>query len=691
MSFIQIGFLAALAALAIPVIIHLVFRQRAKRVELGTLRFLRVVLEHNARRRRVMRWLLLMLRLACVGLLAFLFARPYLLAARAAGEKQTVVVLIDQSATMELAQQDGTRSIERAVAMVRDLLTQAGANSRFEIAFFDHAIHPLFGSQPVPGGKSAAESRATDPGRSDLLAKLVAPEACHGGTDYGVALEWARDTLAKAPPGPRVLHILTDLQQSGLTWSEVDELPQDVTSHLHDLGRSAVSNLAVTEARPERAWLRPDEQTSLHVTVYNGSPFTANDLPVVLKLASSSGSTGGRTITLREQLKIERGTLESVRFDLPPLADGLWQGTVSIVTEDDLPADNVRHVGLLASKPYQVLLVDGRTSTSPVLSSTYFLESALRLAPAGELYSASPFEPQVMEAGERLPDLKDADVVVLSDVGELGRSDGRALAEFVKAGGGLLVFTGENVTAESTAELSAAGLTVGQVQGIQHATDLPIRLANWDGKHAIFAPFADPQLGDLNRLSFSACTKIVPAGDAHVLARFRGGQPAVLERRVLKGSVVWFASTCDRRWSDWTRSRLYLPLVYQLLGHQSGLSAGGRVRQEVLETQGVVTLPGMAPKMSGTALPPGVHAQDGFTLVVNSSPREAETDRATAEEFANRFGLKIADDAVEAQIAQPQRAIVGTELVDSELWPWLAGMLLVALLAEGLVANRTAG
>ena len=55
MSFIQIGFLGALAALAIPIIIHLVFRQRAKKVDLGTLRFLRVVLEHNARRRRVMR------------------------------------------------------------------------------------------------------------------------------------------------------------------------------------------------------------------------------------------------------------------------------------------------------------------------------------------------------------------------------------------------------------------------------------------------------------------------------------------------------------------------------------------------------------------------------------------------------------------------------------------------------------
>ena len=679
MSFIQIGFLGALAALAIPIIIHLVFRQRARKIDLGTLRFLRIVLEHNARRRRVMRWLLLMLRLACVGLLAFLFARPYLLASRSAGEKQTVVVLIDQSATMELLQPDGTRSIDRALAIVRDLVTQSGPNARFEVAFFDHTIHPLF--EPV---RDADKSKARDASRNELMAKLVAPEACHGGTDYGVALEWARDTLAKAPPGPRVLHILTDLQQSGLAWSEVDELPEDVASHLHDLGRSAVSNLAVTEARPERAWLRPDEQTSLHVTVYNGSPFTVNDLPVILTLAG-----GGRTFTLREQMKIEPDTLESKRFDLPPLAEGAWQGTVSIDTEDDLPADNVRHVGLLASKPYQVLLIDGRASPSPVLSSTYFLESALRLAPAGELYSASPFEPRVIEPGERLPDLDEVDVVVLSDVAELDAADLRALAAFVKAGGGLLVFTGENVTPQSAAQLASVGLSVGQVQGIEHASDLPLRLGSWDAKHPIFIPFADPQLGDLNRVAFSAATKIAPTRDAQVLATFRNGQPAVVERRVEKGSVVWFAATCDRRWSDWPRSRLYLPLVYQLLGHLSGLLAGGRVRQEVLETQGALASYAVPPRPFPTT--PGVHAQEGYTLVVNMSPREAETERATADDFAARFGLHLNDDVEETQVAQPQRPVAGTELVDSELWPWLAGLLLATLLAEGLVANRTAG
>ena len=71
LGFIHLGFLAAGAAVAVPIVIHLLFRQRARRVEIGTLHFLRVVLQDQARRRKIRRWLLLALRTAGV-----LVARP---------------------------------------------------------------------------------------------------------------------------------------------------------------------------------------------------------------------------------------------------------------------------------------------------------------------------------------------------------------------------------------------------------------------------------------------------------------------------------------------------------------------------------------------------------------------------------------------------------------------------------------
>ena len=117
----------------------------------------------------------------------------------------------------------------------------------------------------------------------------------------------------------------------------------------------------------------------------------------------------------------------------------------------------------------------------------------------------------------------------------------------------------------------------------------------------------------------------------------------------------------------------------------SGLSieavwhGGGRVRQAVLE----------GATESAEGLPPGVHQREGYTLVVNTSPREAETERCPAEEFLNRFSLKQAADGEAPQAAAVLPAL-GTELADSEFWPSLASVLLIVLVLEALIANRTA-
>lgn len=86
---------------------------------------------------------------------------------------------------------------------------------------------------------------------------------------------------------------------------------------------------------------------------------------------------------------------------------------------------------------------------------------------------------------------------------------------------------------------------------------------------------------------------------------------------------------------------------------------------------------------------PGIQERDGYTLVVNTSPREAEMDRCTAEELVSRFGLKLTDESSATQEVPVQRASLGTEMIDNELWPWLASLLLIGLVVEGVVANRT--
>ena len=263
----------------------------------------------------------------------------------------------------------------------------------------------------------------------------------------------------------------------------------------------------------------------------------------------------------------------------------MWRGELEIEVEDALPFDDVRYAAVKVAPPLRVALVAGQAGSSPYASETYFLETALRLAVPGEVNLDSPFEPKAMAAAENgsLPNLSETQLVVLANVARVSSADAARLAEFVGGGGGLLVFTGDNVEADGYSALAAAGLGPGQIAGPAHATAVPWRLESWDPEHLVFRPFNDPEYGDLRQFAFRAITEVEPAPGAAVLARFRGGRPAVIERRCGRGKSLWFLSACDREWGDWCRSRLYLPLVHQMLAYLAGLAGGGPVRELITE------------------------------------------------------------------------------------------------------------
>src|SRR5262245_30452357 len=146
MGFVQASMLAALGAVVLPILAHLLFRRRSRPVDLGTLRFLKVAVRQDTRRRRLKRLLLLALRLGCVVLLALLFARPFRAQFVGGGDTGLTVVLIDRSASMD-RKRDGVRLIDRAVRELPDVVAHAPARSRVEIAWFDMKVEPARSSE----------------------------------------------------------------------------------------------------------------------------------------------------------------------------------------------------------------------------------------------------------------------------------------------------------------------------------------------------------------------------------------------------------------------------------------------------------------------------------------------------------------------------------------------------------------
>src|SRR6516165_2222663 len=104
MTFLTPAFFVGLAALAIPVLVHLIQRERKRVVEFPSLMFVRRIPYQSVRRRRIRHWALLALRLAALALIVAAFARPFLPrragTTAVTGGAREIVVLLDQSASM---------------------------------------------------------------------------------------------------------------------------------------------------------------------------------------------------------------------------------------------------------------------------------------------------------------------------------------------------------------------------------------------------------------------------------------------------------------------------------------------------------------------------------------------------------------------------------------------------------------
>src|SRR5436309_15674501 len=99
MNFLNPFFLIGSMTLAVPVLIHLVRREKTEIIPFSTLMFLLRVPKRAIRQQKIKNLLLMALRLALLALLVLAFARPYITQAitpnATAGKDRAVVLLPD--------------------------------------------------------------------------------------------------------------------------------------------------------------------------------------------------------------------------------------------------------------------------------------------------------------------------------------------------------------------------------------------------------------------------------------------------------------------------------------------------------------------------------------------------------------------------------------------------------------------
>lgn len=133
MQFVYPTFLWALLALAIPIIIHLFYFRRFKKVLFTNVKFLREVKEETSMRSRLRNLLVLALRLLAVACLVLAFAQPFIPQNQEVktGAK-AVSIFVDNSFSMSALSQD-VPLLEKAKQRAREVVQAFGVEDRFQL------------------------------------------------------------------------------------------------------------------------------------------------------------------------------------------------------------------------------------------------------------------------------------------------------------------------------------------------------------------------------------------------------------------------------------------------------------------------------------------------------------------------------------------------------------------------------
>ncbi len=133
MQFIYPAFLWALAALAIPIIIHLFYFRRFKKVAFSNVKFLQEVKEETSMRSRLRNLLVLLARCLALAALVFVFAQPFIPSAKEVlTGRKAVSLFVDNSFSMA-AESDSAPLLQIAKDRARDIVAAYGVEDRFQV------------------------------------------------------------------------------------------------------------------------------------------------------------------------------------------------------------------------------------------------------------------------------------------------------------------------------------------------------------------------------------------------------------------------------------------------------------------------------------------------------------------------------------------------------------------------------
>jgi hypothetical protein len=649
MSFLSPLFLIGAFAAAVPILLHMLKREPEARVRFAAVKLLRNAPVEQARHRRLRELLLLALRVTALVLLALAFARPFFASAEEKPPALTVVAL-DTSLSMSAPGQ-----FEKARQLAKDAIARAPSRDLAAVVTF-------------ADGAQVAAAPTRD--RSLVTSAIDRAAPGSGTTRYRAALAAAAELIDRYGAGQGTIVIVSDLQESGWDAGGRATIPDSVRIEVADIG-APPPNIAVTAINRSEARL---------TALVQNAAAEAREVRVRLTIDDKPAGEGAAIV----------GANQSAEVPLP-----LSRGFAAAVSVDDrqgVQGDNQRFAILdNASRPAIAIV----TPTGDLPREAFYLQQALAVGGTAAAFEVVGVASEQVAAtigsapGPEGPGLhRNHAVVVLTSTRGLNAPSRARLAEYVQQGGGLLVAASDEVdpavmleilpdlkvgpTSESSAR-SESSTGANPHAGTTVRSGMPLALTPTDVRHPIFRPFG-ARLAGLGQVRFNRVVDL--HGSCATLARFTNGNPSLVECPLGKGHALVIGSDLNNRGNDFPLHATFVPFIHETMRY---LGAGQATVAEYLIGDG----PGAQAQAPGIVTLPGSGGNPGRRAAINVNPAESDPRRLSVADFQAAV-VRLEDGPAGGGIRR------SPEEDRQQIWRYLLMAVMTALLAESLVAARTA-
>jgi hypothetical protein len=532
MTFLQPLLLWGLLGASIPVIIHLLNRRRFRTVKWAAMQFLLKATRESRGKKRLKHILILTCRALGIAALAFAIARPLVggLLGWGGGTVDTVILVLDRSASMERSEGDGQPGKRESVLQrVSDAMVELGGASLILV--------------------DSANGRPQEIPSPDVLPELSATSATDAAADLPSLVSAALDYIREAKPGHTEIWIASDLQAPD--WRPEDARWAALRATIGELEQTVEIRVLALKSRQRNDYAirvlasrREDSELILDLELLREEDIGPVSLPVTYSLGAARSASAieidGQSMRFQKRLPLTG-------------SESGGHGWVSIPSDAN-PRNNVSYYAFGAEAPERSFII-----TDPETSAEA-LDGLVRAAAPG----IGDQEATVLSGDSaHLIDWEIASLVIWNTTMPSGPVAGQLL-EFVRSGGVVLFLPPAGNVGEETLATSFSGISWGPVEDSPRIPrDVYFIVEDWERSDGLFRDGADGAELPLRRLRAIRRRAIV--GDATTLAAWDDESPMLVRRVIDKGMAVFLGTLPDYAWSNLEQTALHLVAVQRAL------------------------------------------------------------------------------------------------------------------------------